>query len=42
MPALDETTLIEGIHEHLGGLRESPDGVCMPWGMRVIVAHNPA
>lgn len=42
MPALDEATLIEGIHAHLGGLRESPDGVCMPWGMRVIVAHNPA
>jgi SAM-dependent methyltransferase len=41
MPELDEATLIEGIREHLGGLRESPDGVCMPWGMRVIVAHNP-
>ena len=42
MPALDEATLIEGIREHLGGLRESPDGVCMPWGMRVVIAHNPA
>jgi SAM-dependent methyltransferase len=41
MPKLDEATLIEGIREHLGGLRESPDGVSMPWGVRVVVALNP-
>lgn len=40
MPELDEATLIDGIREHLGGLREATDGVCMPWGMRVVVAHN--
>lgn len=41
MPKLDEPTLLGGIQTHLGGLRESADGVCMPWGMRVVIAVNP-